>query len=184
MSNTYFKLNEDGTLEISGSNGVGFESFDTLPRHETLAPDECKYYNKETVTVIGTEDVIVGKDADGVDIIEVQDVTESTFSVEIDYDAIQELLVVAIISEGETLVDGYIQKAVDDYNKTNGTKFSDAHSCADYKDVTGYTHQQFCIDVWAWNVAVWESARANQVVAITQGWDEATFLESLPQFGV
>lgn len=60
---------------------------------------------------------------------------------------------------GELAVITYLQERVSIYNEAHGLVFQDVHACANYKDVIGYTHKQFCEDVWAWNVAVWEEAR-------------------------
>ena len=92
-------------------------------------------------------------------------------------------LLEAKIARGEVLVTGYIQVEVDKYNEANVTKFSDVHSCANYKDNVGYTHQQFCTDVWEFNVQVWEAGRLGMEQAITEDWDEVQLIESLPNYG-
>jgi len=89
-----------------------------------------------------------------------------------------------LIQDGEALVTAYIQAEVDKYNEANGTKFTDVHNCSNYKDATGYTHQQFCIEVWSWNVAVWEKARISQATAVASGLTAEEFLALLPKFGV
>ena len=60
----------------------------------------------------------------------------------------------------EISIMGHIQSRVDEYNAAHGLSFRDVYSCALYARDNGYTHQQFCLDVWAWNVAVWEHARS------------------------
>lgn len=57
------------------------------------------------------------------------------------------------------LVERRVQSVVDLYNQTNKVDFVDIHACANYANNTGYTHQKFCVDVWNWNVNVWEAAR-------------------------
>ena len=63
------------------------------------------------------------------------------------------------IKLGESIVNRYIQSIVDVYNKEHGLSFKDVHSCANYKDMENYTHRQFCIDIWNFNVQVWEEVR-------------------------
>lgn len=91
----------------------------------------------------------------------------------------------ATVKEFTGYVEEYIQKEVDDYNKANGLQFRDVHSCANYKDNTDYAHQGFCLSVWNWNVAVWETARMIQasVFAGTRGLPaKDEFLAELPVF--
>lgn len=54
----------------------------------------------------------------------------------------------------------FIQARVDEYNLANGTAFTNVHNCESYSRTTGYTHQAWCLEVWTWNVAVWEAVRA------------------------
>jgi hypothetical protein len=87
----------------------------------------------------------------------------------------------------EQLVTELIQEEVDAYNKANGTAFRDVHSCKNYADDNTYTHYQFCNDVWAWNVDVWEAAR--NILAEVKSGTRATLtvdelLGELPVFGV
>ncbi|WP_316348469.1 hypothetical protein [Desulfuromonas acetoxidans] len=65
----------------------------------------------------------------------------------------------AKIRSFEAAISSHIQSIVDDYNRSNGVIFSDVHSCKNYADVEGYSHQEFCSAVWLWNVAVWEASR-------------------------
>ncbi len=58
--------------------------------------------------------------------------------------------------------DQYIQAKVDQYNKDNNTAFTNVHNCENYSRVDGYTHQEWCGQVWRWSVRVWERVRANQ----------------------
>ncbi len=67
-----------------------------------------------------------------------------------------------LVNLGLTAVEEHIQEQVDRYNLDNEVAFTNAHNCADYKDMAGYTHQQFCIDIWAFNVEVFEAARGMQ----------------------
>lgn len=54
----------------------------------------------------------------------------------------------------------FIQARVDEYNLANGTAFTNVHNCESYSRTIGYTHQVWCLQVWTWNVAVWEAVRA------------------------
>jgi len=92
---------------------------------------------------------------------------------------------VKLIQDGEALVDGYIQAEVDKYNEANDVKFNSVDSCNKYTaEWIVYEHKQFCIDIVAFNVAVWESARANQATAIANGLTAEEFIATLPKFGV
>lgn len=89
--------------------------------------------------------------------------------------------------EYEQVVVERIQHEVDKYNKANGTAFRDVHSCKNYADDTAYTHYQFCYDVWAWNMSMWESARQIMYDVATgaiEPPDEDEFLAMLPVFAV
>lgn len=89
------------------------------------------------------------------------------------------------IKNAESSVEKHIQDPIDIYNIANGVKFAHAHSCANYKDMTGYAHQQFCIDIWDFNVAVWEAARTIQVDVLTNTIPQPTpeeFVAMLPVF--
>lgn len=88
-----------------------------------------------------------------------------------------------LILDGETLVNEYIQAPIDAYNEANKVKFTSVDSCFKYTSNPAYIHYQFCVDIVAFNINVWEVARVNQVTAITEDWDVDTFLASLPSFG-
>lgn len=75
------------------------------------------------------------------------------------------------------LINKRIQKEVDEYNLANGTVFTNVHNCASYKDSTGYTHKDFCLSVWNWNVAVWEYVRA---IDVNSTLTEDELIASLP----
>ena len=68
-----------------------------------------------------------------------------------------------LVEAGEVVVKQYVQDVVNDYNKTHNIKFENVYNCAVYKDIDDYEHQQFCIDVLAFNAAVWQKAREIQV---------------------
>jgi len=72
-----------------------------------------------------------------------------------------------LINHYTRVVDYHIQSKISEYNKINGTAFTNVHHCANYKDAVGYTHRQFCSDVWVWNVQVWETARGVQTEVIS-----------------
>lgn len=59
----------------------------------------------------------------------------------------------------EDAIVSLIQSKVDAYNNETGLTFTDVKSCALYSQVSGYSHQAFCIAVWEWSVSVWEDAR-------------------------
>ena len=66
----------------------------------------------------------------------------------------------AKIKFATNLVSKKIQIEVENYNKINGTAFKDIHSCASYKDAQNYSHKDFCLSIWNWNVEVWEYVRS------------------------
>lgn len=72
-----------------------------------------------------------------------------------------------LVALGESAVTSHIQEPINSYNNTHGTKFGSVHNCANYKDSAGYTHKQFCMDVWLFNVEVWEAARAMQETVLS-----------------
>ena len=83
------------------------------------------------------------------------------------------------------IVENYIQKELDKYNKVNGTLFEKIHNCAAYKDISTYPHQQFCIDILEWNAEVWETARGILYDVKTGVRSEPTvddFIDELPEF--
>lgn len=85
------------------------------------------------------------------------------------------------ISAAEKVVNDLIQSKVDEYNSANSTLFSDVHSCANYATTEGYTHQSFCVAVWAWNVAVWEKCRELLLAGELITMDD--LLSQLPKIG-
>lgn len=89
------------------------------------------------------------------------------------------------IHEASGAVTTLIQSQVDAYNQAHGLAFDSVHNCESYSRVDGYTHQQFCIDVWNWNVAAWEAARA--ILADVEAGERdmptvAEFLADLPVY--
>ena len=84
-------------------------------------------------------------------------------------------------------VDGYIQNVVDTYNRENGTMFEKVHNCTAYKDITTYSHRQFCIDVLEFNANVWDTARsieADVAAGLRPMPTVDELLAELPVFGV
>ena len=96
------------------------------------------------------------------------EITESEFLAIANPPKTVEQIQAELIASGEALVEAHIQEPIDAYNKANGVKFKDAHSCANYKDEATYPHHLFCADAWAFNVAVWEASRAIQVQVFTE----------------
>lgn len=54
-------------------------------------------------------------------------------------------------------VKSFVQSKIDDYNVANYTTFNDVIDCALFATVDGYKHRPFCIEIWAWNMLIWES---------------------------
>ena len=90
-----------------------------------------------------------------------------------------------MIADGEAVVESHVQAEVDKYNEANGTNFTDVDSCNKYVLQDTYAHQQFCIDIVAFNCLVWKTARQLQADG-TVGMDttEEEFIALLPEFDV
>ena len=87
--------------------------------------------------------------------------------------------------QAEAMIEHYIMAPIHAYNAEHNTKFASVHSCANYARVDGYTHQEFCSNVWLWSVQVWESARQILHDIMTGQRTEPTpeeFLAELPEF--
>lgn len=85
--------------------------------------------------------------------------------------------------EVEEAISSLIQSKVDEYNLANSLAFKDIYSCGLYRDMTGYTHQAFCIAVWDWQTSVWEYARQALSEIISGARTEPTveeFIAELP----
>lgn len=97
---------------------------------------------------------------------------------------LQAMQVTELKQQGESITVNHIQSVIDAYNDAHSLSFRDVHSCANYKDMTGYTHQQFCIDVWNFNVAVWEELRNVIMPSIdfANPPTEAEFISMLPVY--
>lgn len=80
----------------------------------------------------------------------------------LDTDTINAEAIQKMIADGEALVESHVQAEVDKYNEANGTNFTNVDSCNKYVLQDTYAHQQFCIDVVAFNCLVWETARQLQ----------------------
>jgi len=78
-----------------------------------------------------------------------------------------------MVNHFTTLTTNHIQNEVNKYNKAKGLQFGDIHSCQNYKDATGYTHQAFCAAIWDWNIQVWEYLRNDMQPVVLSG--EAKF---------
>jgi len=91
------------------------------------------------------------------------------------------------VLEAEQLVEVHIQAPIDTYNATHGVKFGSVHNCANYINTPTYEHYQFCVDVWAFNVLVWETSRQIQkdIIsgAIEQPETPEAFIALLPVWG-
>jgi len=91
------------------------------------------------------------------------------------------------VTAAEALTDAHIQAPIASYNNANGTNFGGIHNCASYINTPSYTHYQFCVDVWAFNVQVWEAARQIQIDIINgnlvQPETEEAFIALLPVWG-
>jgi hypothetical protein len=113
-------------------------------------------------------------------------ITETEFNAIVNPPLTQEQIIAQMITDGESIIIAHIQKPIDDYNATNGTAFAHAHTCANYKDETGYTHQAFCQQAWSFNVTVWEAGRAIQTDVLAGTIPAPTaeeFKAMLPVFG-
>jgi len=101
-----------------------------------------------------------------------------------DLEKIQALAVLKMIADGEKLVAKYVQAFIDEYNKANSVNFTNVDSCNKYVAQTNYSHQQFCIDIVAFNCNVWETARSLYVDGtITSETTEEDFISLLPVLG-
>jgi len=89
-----------------------------------------------------------------------------------------------LIQDGETLVESIVDGYIDVYNKANGVNFGSVENCFTYSFDLEYEHQPFCNNICAYKISIWKTARANQAIAIAENWDEQTFFDSLPKFGV
>ena len=68
-----------------------------------------------------------------------------------------------LVINAESIVKSYIQSNIDAYNKSNGTNFESVYNCNIYTNQDDYPHQQFCIDIVAFNAQVWNAARQLQI---------------------
>jgi len=101
-----------------------------------------------------------------------------------DLEKIQALAVLKMIADGEKLVAKYVQSFIDEYNEANAVNFTNVDSCNKYVAQTNYSHQQFCIDIVAFNCNVWETARSLYVDGtITSETTEEDFISLLPVLG-
>ena len=102
-----------------------------------------------------------------------------------DLQRVQEKQLQELIASGEFLVKKYIQGVVDVYNLAHNVKFESVGSCSKYVGIDTYSHQQFCIDILAFNAQVWEVSRAVQldiVNGVIPQPTEQEFLDMLPKY--
>jgi len=120
----------------------------------------------------------------GADIITIDDINKTvTVSKEVVPLPLNEIISI-LKKKGERLTTIHIQNVVEAYNTAHDLSFRDVHSCANYKDAVGYTHQQFCIDVWNFNIQVWETLRNTIMPGIdfANPPTEAEFIAMLPVY--
>lgn len=93
-----------------------------------------------------------------------------------------------MINDATAMIDGMIQKVIDDYNSAHGVNFKNVDALPKYAMKPNYTHNQFCMDVLDWvtsDIGIWETARAIQgeVMAGTREIPtEQEFIAMLPQY--
>lgn len=66
-----------------------------------------------------------------------------------------------------TLIDKTIQNEIMSYNVANNIALASVHNAESYSRVSGYTHADFCGQVWLWSVSLWEHMRAWQGTLVT-----------------
>jgi len=102
----------------------------------------------------------------------------------LDMDTINAEAIQKMIADGEALVESHVQVEIDKYNEEHGVHFTDVDSCHKYTGQDGYIHQQFCVDIVAYNTSCWEKARiAQQDGVVTMNTTAEEFLAVLPAFG-
>ena len=157
---------ENTAQELTRSRVPGY--LNTSMRKGWTAEDVIQF-NIYPIIETTRPDVTILQNTEPGELIKVNNTYHRSWNIVNKY-SIQEEVDAAIVSETlrqqqvliqhcESAVVAYIQAPIDAYNTANNTLFSDAHSCANYATVSGYTHQTFCTNVWAWNVQVWEAAR-------------------------
>jgi len=102
-----------------------------------------------------------------------------------DLQRVQEKQLQELIASGEFLVKKYIQGVVDAYNLAHNVKFESVDSCSKYVGIDTYSHQQFCIDLLAFNAQVWEVSRAVQLDILAGNIEAPTdeeFVAMLPAY--
>jgi len=103
-----------------------------------------------------------------------------------DFDRINKEILEVTIRDGERIVKEHVQKVIDDYNEANGIRLESIVNCTLYKDDSSYPHQQFCIDVLAFNAECWVKARKTQEDILSGSISlptEEEFIAMLPVFG-
>ncbi len=94
---------------------------------------------------------------------------EAEYLAKLDADALSQK-----IKAATNIVDGIIQKEIDDYNTANGTAFVDVNSLPKFAFDPSYAHYSFCMSMMTWVPSLWEAARASTAT------DETTFIAELP----
>ncbi|MEA3485941.1 MAG: hypothetical protein U9R03_04465 [Candidatus Aerophobetes bacterium] len=106
---------------------------------------------------------------------------------EIFVDPTLEEIELSTILSYEFIAELHIQEVVNGYNLNNGLKFSDVYGCANYINSPTYSHYDFCVAVWNFNVEVWEYLRQllMDIKAETTNKPESIeeFKSLLPLFG-
>lgn len=77
----------------------------------------------------------------------------------------EELAVMAqneMITTGERLAKNQVQSIIDKYNEDHNVKFENVDSCFKYTSDSTYSNYQFCVDIIAYNIEVWEACRTIQ----------------------
>lgn len=99
--------------------------------------------------------------------------------------AIDEGLKSKALLDGFTkLTENTLQNEIDSYNADNNVLFRDIHAVANYINTPTYTHYNWCVLVWDWNVNVWETARQIQLDVMAGNREiptEEQFLSELPK---
>jgi len=93
---------------------------------------------------------------------------------------------VKLVAHGEELVKKLVQTEIDKYNNANGVRFESITNCVLYKDDVSHPHQQFCVDIVAYNSLVWKEARELQptVMAMNPLPTDDEFIAMFTKFGV
>lgn len=80
------------------------------------------------------------------------------------------------------MISAAIEAEITNYNTQNDIALASVHNAESYSRVSGYTHQEFCSQVWLWSVSLWEHMRAWQGELVTLPTQEEiqTKIDELP----